>query len=125
MVRPSIRGTLKRIAIATLPVVIVGCGITAPPPDPRFSPDRFLSPSDTAAFAKLVCECNPWRCDLNPVGPFGRLVHAARNGHGISMADVRLLGSPYECQASVLGGAVAPGAHARLRAFTATVRASQ
>ena len=121
------RNILRILTAVAVAAIITGCGFSAPHSDPMYAADlkRFISPADTETLARLVCECNPWRCDFvgrRPRGEVERVVLAARTGGRVSMADARLLGSPYECQASALGGAVAPGAQAKLRAFAATVR---
>ena len=110
--------TLASIAFAA---VVTGCGYT-PPVDPWFTPDRFISPADTAKLATLFCECVPYRCD-HPRDPELHLLAAVRAGRGVSMSDVaRFAGWGHECKTGLFRGVDIPDAGPKLRAFKATVR---
>ena len=90
-------------------------------------PTGSISPADTAKLATLYCECVPYRCEHNPRYPANQLLAAVQAGRGLSMATVRDLGSPAECNTSIVSswGEPVPGAMSRLRAFYATVRPVQ
>lgn len=104
-----------------LSAVLAGCALPDLPPDPRFRPDRFISPADTAKLATLFCECLPYRCN-SPGYPESRLLAAVHDGRGVSMADVKLFGTVDECKTGVMWGVGIPGAGPKLSAFKATVR---
>ena len=120
---------LRKFITAAALAVLTGCGITLPE-ETWYVPDRHISAADAAELARLSCECLPYRCvgGYERAGsPDQRLLFAAWHRDPMSMADVGMIGTVSECKASVLpslntGGSVAPGAHSRLRAFTAMVR---
>ena len=54
---------MHRTFAAALLAALSGCGYT-PPPETWYVPDRHISAADTATFARLYCECLPWRCEV-------------------------------------------------------------